>query len=76
MEIRRWPLRRSGNRQAPEEGAAAPAVTGKDDRPGLGLSWKPECPGGAAQAPGTAEPRAHGVPALEQMAALINELKW
>lgn len=55
MEIRRRPLGHSGNRQAMEQGAAAPAVTGEDDRAGLGLSWRPESPGGAAQAQAQAQ---------------------
>lgn len=48
-----------------EEIAAALAITGKDDRPGLGLSWRPETLEGAAPGPDTTEPRTHGVPQTE-----------
>lgn len=44
-----------------EETAAAPAITGKDDRPGLGLSWGPEAFGGAAPGPDTTEPWTRGM---------------
>lgn len=39
-----------------EETTAALAITGEDDRPGLGLSWGPEALAGAAPGPDTTQP--------------------
>ena len=48
-----------------EETAAASAITGEDDRPGLGLPWSLETLEGAAPGPDTTEPRTHGMPQTE-----------
>lgn len=59
-----------------EERAAAPAVMGKDDMPGLGLPGRPETLGGAAQALTRWNHGRKECPRLERMELLINELSW
>lgn len=48
-----------------EETTAAPAITGQDDRPGFGLSWRPATLEGAAPGPTLIEPWTHGMPPNE-----------
>ena len=48
-----------------EETTAAAAITGQDDRPGFGLSWRPAALEGAAPGPTLTEPWTHGMPPSE-----------
>ena len=48
-----------------EETTAAPAIAGQDDRPGLGLLWRPATLEGAAPGPDMTGPWTHGMPPNE-----------